>query len=53
MHSFQFCHLVPQAIFLDQGGFLNFTEIIAATALRLPQLYRLSKDISDNHLRSH
>ena len=38
--SCQFCPSVPQAIFLDKGGFLNFTE------LRLPQLYPLKEAAS-------
>ena len=40
--SFQFFPSVPNATFLELGGFLNFTEMIVcpnkASAMRLPQL---------------
>jgi hypothetical protein len=45
--SCQFCPSVPQAIFLDSGGFLNFTEKICrpneGTARNLPQLCCLNE----------
>ena len=45
--SCQFCPLVPQASFLDLGGFLNFTEIIGcpheAAAINLRQQLGLNE----------
>ena len=55
MQSFQFCRLVPQAKFLDSGGFLNVTEIIACSMMLLQLFLILSWKVEFyvQHFRFH